>query len=104
MYFIYKLYSASADLFYIGYTNDFNRRLKEHNTKEFFNTYTSKYRPWKLAAVFECGTSEGNAKKLESFIKKQKSRKLIEMLINPDFVLTGVLARLSRISGTELLD
>jgi hypothetical protein len=31
---------------------------------------------------------------LENFIKKQKSMKLIEKLINPNFILTDVLAKL----------
>jgi predicted GIY-YIG superfamily endonuclease len=61
MYFIYILCYASADLFYVDYTNDFNRRLIEHNTKEFFNTYTSKYQLGKLAAVFECGNVDKGA-------------------------------------------
>jgi len=35
--------------------------------------------------------------KLEKFIKKQKTKKLIDKLINPDFVLTGELAQLVRV-------
>ncbi|MEP6845511.1 MAG: GIY-YIG nuclease family protein [Panacibacter sp.] len=53
MYYIYIIYSASADKYYLGYSNDPQRRLTEHNTKPF-NTYTSKHRPWILNAVFQC--------------------------------------------------
>jgi len=53
MYYIYILYSPNYDKYYVGYSNDPYRRVLEHNTKPF-NTYTSKYRPWTLAAVFEC--------------------------------------------------
>jgi len=31
MYYIYILYSPSSDKYYVGYTNDYNRRLLEHN-------------------------------------------------------------------------
>ncbi|WP_461398095.1 GIY-YIG nuclease family protein [Flavitalea sp.] len=80
MYFIYIPYSPLADKYYIGYSDDPHRRLLEHNSKPF-NTFTSKYRPWELRAIFECGTDKATAMKTEKFIKKQKSRTLIEQLI-----------------------
>ena len=79
----------------MGYSNDPQRRVLEHNTKPF-NTYTSKHRPWNLAAAFECGHDEKKAIEIERFIKKQKSRKLIEMMIC-NSPLTGVLAQLVRV-------
>lgn len=97
MYFIYVLYSPGADKYYVGYTANASKRLLDHNTQEYFNTYTSKFRPWKLAAVFSCGTEEKNAIHLERYIKKQKSRKLIEKLISPAFIPTGELAQLVRV-------
>ena len=84
MFFIYIIYSGPSDLYYVGYSDDPKRRLIEHNTKSF-NTYTSKHRPWILKAVFECSPTETDAIKIEKFIKKQKSRKLLEKLIDPDF-------------------
>ena len=93
-FFIYILYSASADKYYVGYTSDYLKRLEDHNHQEFFNTYTSKFRPWVIAAVFQVGDDESVAVKLERFIKKQKNRRLIEQLVNPDFIPTGALAQL----------
>jgi putative endonuclease len=95
MYFIYIIYSDSSNLYYIGYTNDPNRRLTEHNTNSH-NTFTSKHRPWAMRALFECGISESQAIIIERFIKKQKNRKLIELLCNPRFVPFGKLAQLVR--------
>jgi putative endonuclease len=95
MYYIYILYSESSDLYYVGYTSNYERRIFEHNTSER-DTYTSKHRPWTLKAVFECGAEEGEAMKLEKFIKKQKSRKFIEMLVG-DKNLSGRLAQLVRV-------
>jgi putative endonuclease len=97
MYYIYLLYAAQYNKYYIGYTHNYHQRLIQHNTQEYFNTYTSKYRPWVLAAVFECGQEERIAIQLERFIKKQKSRKLIEQLIDPSFTPTGLLAQLVRV-------
>jgi len=68
----------------VGYSRDPQRRLIEHNTKQF-NTYTSKHRPWTLQACFECGETEQIAIELERFIKKQKSRKLLEQLCDVSF-------------------
>ena len=96
MYYIYIIYSNIADKFYVGYSDNPQRRLIDHNTKPF-NTYTSKLRPWVLKAAFECGSIEGEAIKVERFIKKQKSRTLIEALIDPNFIPTGHLAQLVRV-------
>lgn len=96
MYFIYILYSISAGKYYIGYSSDPFRRLIEHNTKPFDN-FTSKYRPWKLASVFECSEIKSEAMRIERFIKKQKSRKLLEQLCNPSFIPSGILAQLVRV-------
>ena len=92
-YYIHILYSAKADKFYVGYTTDFLQRVQGHNSQEFFSTYTSKHRPWILAAVFLVGPDESTAVRLERIIKKQKSRRLIELLIHADFVPGGELAQ-----------
>jgi len=81
MYYIYFIYSKSSEKYYLGYTNDPERRLIEHNTKDF-NTYTKKHRPWELAHSLPVSDIRGDAVKIERFIKKQKSRNLIEKIIN----------------------
>ena|SRR6187402_552934 len=96
MFYIYILFSESSNLYYVGYSSDVKRRLIEHNTSER-NTFSSKHRPWRLAAVFSCGFIEADAIRLERYIKKQKSRKLIEQLVNPDFILCDSLAQLVRV-------
>lgn len=89
MHYIYVLYSTTADKFYVGYSTDPFRRVEEHNSKPF-TTFTAKYRPWVLKAVFRCAGDESAAIRMERFIKQQKSRKLIEKLVDPDFVPGGV--------------
>ncbi|PIP18457.1 MAG: endonuclease, partial [Parcubacteria group bacterium CG23_combo_of_CG06-09_8_20_14_all_35_6] len=46
-YIVYILYSRLTDRYYIGQTNDIQRRLSEHNdpTK---NSFTKHYQPWRL--------------------------------------------------------
>ena len=95
-FYIYILHSLIANKYYVGYSNDPFRRLIEHNSTPF-NSYTSKFRPWELKACFYCGTDEKRAITLERFIKKQKSRTLLEKLINPDFIPDGFLAQLVRV-------
>jgi len=96
MYYIYIIYSKTANLYYVGYTSDPQLRLIEHNSNPH-NTFTSKHRPWALRALFECYMSESRTIIMERFIKKQKSRKLIEMLCNPGFIPVGKLAQLVRV-------
>ena len=81
MFYVYILYSKSADRYYIGHTNDPDRRLEEHNTL-IKNSYTFKYRPWISKACFEVAEARGEARKIESYLKRMKSRKLIEKLIS----------------------
>jgi len=88
-------------MYYVGHSDDPWRRLSEHNFSEH-TTYTSKHRPWKLAAVFLCSESRADALRIEKFIKHQKSRKLIEAMIS-DKPLVGDLAQLpaGRQAGLE---
>jgi putative endonuclease len=99
MFYIYILYSEASDKYYIGHTEDYLRRLDEHNQSDY-NTFTSKYLPWEFAAVFECGLSRGEAQKIEHFIKKQKSRLLIRKMVEGK-PLTGILAQLVRVPRTQ---
>jgi putative endonuclease len=95
-FYIYILHSEKANKYYVGYSEDPWKRLTEHNTVEH-STYTSKFRPWQLKAVFYIGENESGAIKIERFIKKQKSRLLLENLINPQFQPTNILAQLVRV-------
>jgi len=101
MYYIYILYSPASDLFYVGYTNNYKNRLSQHNNQDNFNTFTSKHRPWLLKAAFECSLTEKEAIRIERFIKKQKSRKLLEQLVNSNFIPSGVLDQLVRVADVR---
>jgi putative endonuclease len=85
MYYLYILYSEKYDMYYVGQTNDLDRRMAEHNTGNK-NTFTRKYRPWKLVKSFEVSDSLGRARKVENYIKRLKSRKYIEQLIQRESI------------------
>jgi putative endonuclease len=95
-YYIYILYSVSIDRYYVGYSSNPWHRLEQHlsNSKD---KYTGKADDWFFSAVFEVSTRESDAIRIERFIKKQKSRNLIEQLCAQDYTPTGYLAQLVRV-------
>ncbi|MFY0673674.1 MAG: GIY-YIG nuclease family protein [Bacteroidia bacterium] len=96
MFYIYIIYSASAKKYYLGYSaNPFNR-LRQHIESKG-EKYTGMASDWEMKAVFKVSPIEAEAMKIEKFIKKQKSRKLIETLCNQKFIPAGKLAQLIRV-------
>jgi putative endonuclease len=78
MYTVYVLYSSRIDRYYIGYTNDLDRRLSEHNRRK--GKFTDRGIPWELKYT-EDYSSKTEASKREQYIKGQKSRAFIEGLL-----------------------
>ena len=81
MYYVYILYSKQFDKYYIGHTDNPERRLEEHNTSSH-NTYTRKYRPWDLRVKIAVSENRGMAMRVEHYLKKQKSRRVLNQLID----------------------
>ena len=81
MFYIYILYSESADKYYIGHTSDPMRRLVEHN-EDIKNSLTSRYRPWIMKRYFIVSESRSEARQIETYLKRLKSRVYIERMIN----------------------
>ena len=78
-HYVYIIYSEKLNRFYIGETDNFLRRLDEHNVGFFINSYTSKTSDWKLFFLISC-ENRIQARKVENHIKKMKSRKYIKDL------------------------
>ena len=95
MFYLYILYSASSGKYYIGYTQDADKRLFEHNNSDR-NTYTSKHRPWVLKKYIALGESRAVAMRIEKAVKKTKSRLVIERIIAEVFTVEE-LAQLVRV-------
>ena len=80
-YYLYILYSASSDRYYVGYSADVASRLAQHNSS-VRPTYTSKHRPWTLAKQLALGEDRGFAVRIERGVKRMKSRKFLEWIIS----------------------
>ena len=78
-YFVYIIYSCSFDKFYIGQTQDLNRRLRWHNSKEFKQAYTSPANDWDIFWSLKCPSREV-ALKIENYIKAMRNRKYYNAL------------------------
>jgi len=75
----YILFSSKLNKYYVGSTTDINRRIEDHNRGK--EKFTSKGTPWVLV-YSETFDELSVARKRERQIKKMKSRKYIESLIN----------------------
>ena len=78
MAFMYIIYSAKVNKYYVGACTNIERRLYEHNIGH--STFTSTGIPWELK-YSEQFPDLNQAKKRELEIKKKKSRSYIEHLI-----------------------
>ncbi|OWY20725.1 excinuclease ABC subunit C [Sphingobacteriales bacterium UPWRP_1] len=70
MWYVYILQSEKDSSFYIGYTQDPQKRLEQHNRGK--STYTSRKLPWKIVYV-ETYDLKSEALKREKFLKKPTS-------------------------------
>jgi putative endonuclease len=78
MFYLYIIYSAKLDRYYVGYTADIEVRIVQHNNG--LSSFTSKANDWKLVYKEQYPNRE-EAHKRELEIKSKKSRKYIEWLI-----------------------
>ncbi|MGF1556570.1 GIY-YIG nuclease family protein [Paucihalobacter sp.] len=91
-YFIYILYARSVDKFYVGESPDVAQRLSLHENHHFKRAFTKIADDWEIKLEFQCQNRE-DALFLEKFIKRMKSKKFIQKIIqNPD-ILTQILTK-----------
>ncbi len=79
MYFVYILYSARIDKYYIGYSSNVNVRLLKHNTSN--SGFTSTGKPW-IVVYTEAFKDKKTAMTRERQIKNWKNKYMISNLIN----------------------
>jgi putative endonuclease len=78
-FFVYILYSVTADKYYVGHTENIARRLIEHNNNQ--TRYTSTLAKDWVVKYSKSYSTRTEAMKAERTIKSKKSRKYIELLI-----------------------
>ena len=91
-YFVYILL-CSDETYYVGVTNDLNRRIHEHQEGLKCDSYTAKRLPVELKTAI-CFPSIINAIEFEKKIKKWSKRKK-EALINKNYELLPELSKKS---------
>ena len=79
MPYTYVLYSEKLQKFYVGYCINIESRLVEHNLGQ--SKFTSRGVPWRLVYQ-EFFENSIDAKRRERYIKKMKSKKYIQQLID----------------------
>ena len=92
VFHVYILRSQGSGKFYIGQTNNLDRRLYEHNNSAE-NSYTSKYRPWELQISFKTNSRKDSVR-LEKYLKK-KDRDFIRKIINDSSLQAYIIQRYS---------
>ena len=86
MYCVYIIFSEKLNKFYIGTTDNFERRLTEHNTEINSKSFTYKGRPWIKHLVIN-NLSSSQAYKIEKHLKAMKSSKyLINLIKYPELI------------------
>jgi putative endonuclease len=79
MFYLYIIYSASVDKYYVGQTDNIKERLASHQSG--ISKYTSISDDWTLV-YSESYDTRNEAIRRENEIKKKKSRKYIEWIIS----------------------
>jgi putative endonuclease len=78
MYFVYALYSEKFDKFYIGSSENPDKRLQSHNDPRNHG-WTKKYQPWKIIYTEQCN-SKTEALIREKQLKTSRGRDFIHSL------------------------
>ena len=77
MYYLYILRNKENS-FYIGTTNNLDRRLQQHNTNQ--SNYTKNRGPWELVFSEEF-SNRSDAMKREYYLKSLKSKTVLQKII-----------------------
>jgi putative endonuclease len=78
-FYIYIIYSPATDRYYVGESDNLEKRITSHNSG--VSRYTSIAKDWKVVYTEEY-TTRAQSISREREIKRKKSRKYIEWLVN----------------------
>ena len=92
MHFLYIIHSKSVNKYYVGETTNVENRLILHKEGRFRRAFTKIAKDWEIVLKFECA-DRSEALFLESFIKRMKSKKFIEKIIDTPKILAEILSK-----------
>ena len=75
MHFVYSLESEDSQHWYVGVTDNIDRRLTEHNTGKCI--HTNKNKPWKLKS-FTAFIDRNRAESFEKYLKSHSGRAFVK--------------------------
>jgi len=78
MFYVYAISSNSRKYIYIGFTNNLDRRIDEHN--KGYNKTTRAYRPFKLILCEEF-TTRTAAREREKYLKSGFGKEFLKKMI-----------------------
>ncbi len=81
-HYVYVLRSLKDQLFYIGYSDDLRKRVKDHNAGK--NVSTKNRRPLELI-FYEAYPSKADALRRESYFKTTKGKTTVRQMLK-DFL------------------
>ena len=70
-FYVYILHSESGEHFYVGFTEELNSRLKDHNRGKV--PHSAKFRPWRIKTAIAF-TDRGRAIEFERYLKSPSGR------------------------------
>ena len=77
-YFVYILKSKNREIIHVGFTNNLERRLSEHNSGR--SRFTRIYKPWEIVYK-EKFSSEEEAIRREKYLKSAAGRRFIKKIL-----------------------
>ena len=76
---VYILFSKQLNKYYTGSCLDLKKRIEEHKTGYYINSYTAHATDWELFLSID-KLDESSARNIEKHVKSMKSKKYIENL------------------------
>jgi len=83
MFYVYVLKSLKDGKFYIGFTEDVKRRIKDHNSGKVLST--QKRKPFKLL-YYEAHLSKKDALRRENYFKTTKGKTTLRQMLRESLV------------------
>ncbi len=90
MHYLYIIYSKSLNKYYVGESHDVKKRLEQHKNHHYKSNFSRIASDWELLLQKQLKNRE-QALYLEKFIKRMKSKKFTEKVINDPKILDNIL-------------
>ncbi|MBK9320529.1 MAG: GIY-YIG nuclease family protein [Bacteroidetes bacterium] len=82
---VYILYSVKLDRFYIGTTDNIEKRIIEHNSGKYDDSYTLRGVPWEMFLQID-GLSSKQAYQIEGHIKMKSKNYIRSLSLYPELI------------------